>query len=299
MSIYDDSYINNGIFTDTHGEFGAEGEEYDLNSLGGDIEDEIGYSLVNREDYINDLICWIAEKINTINTSNEDNTKNNTDINLMKEDLKTLMQYNDEYIFLSVNDNEFLIKTQCNEIEDWYKKQGSKYEHLNTFDEVLGKYVDALKRIKLQCNDIPLEEKNELFKDYLRDNVFMGMMIGGRCCQEPYDEHSLIFDEPLLEEFTFKAKEHLEKLGYKVAVFLDQKYSDRYNTYYTFAYADNKESLQKCIDYMLKQDCYSLIDENKKNNKESSINEKLKEIEAYLEESEENEETKIKKIRKK
>lgn len=124
---------------------------------------------------------------------------------------------------------------------------------------------------KLQCNDIPLEDKNELFKDYLIDNVFMGMMIGGRTCQEPYDEHSLIFDEPLLEEFAFKAKEHLEKLGYEVALFKNLHHSNIYDTYYAFAYADNKESLQECIDYMLKMEHYSLLEnENNENLKQET-----------------------------
>ncbi len=54
------------------------------------------YYIVNREDYIDSLISWIAESIRPF------------DKDLMKEDLKMLMIWEDEYIFTSNSTNSFI-----------------------------------------------------------------------------------------------------------------------------------------------------------------------------------------------
>lgn len=152
MSVYTGDDIVDYVFTDSYGEFGAEGKRYDLNSIDPDDVDNIGYSIVHKESYEEELIQLIAEKISVLYKSREEIERDRRDVSLMKADLKKLMSYDDEFIFLSINDNEFLIKTECDQIESWYKKQGSKESH-NEFDRVLGEFIKALNKMKLQKND--------------------------------------------------------------------------------------------------------------------------------------------------
>ena len=60
-------------------------------------EEKIDYSVVYREDLIDNLIDWISEATN--------------DKYMMKEDLKYLMNLNDELIFTSISTNEYICKS--------------------------------------------------------------------------------------------------------------------------------------------------------------------------------------------
>jgi len=60
------------------------------------IKKRKGYSVLDREDFIEDLIKWIAE------------TKNDNDKFLMKEDLKMLLSWNCKYIYSSESTNEYI-----------------------------------------------------------------------------------------------------------------------------------------------------------------------------------------------
>lgn len=127
-------FKENGIFIDILGKFGEAGKEYDLSSLDSKFYEDIGYCLVNKEEYEEDLISWMTER-----------KENEEDYCLIKEDLKTLLKYDDEFIFLSINDNEFLIKSQCDEAEAYWKKQGCGSNY-HAFNEVLGKFISALQK---------------------------------------------------------------------------------------------------------------------------------------------------------
>lgn len=59
-------------------------------------EKELDYVLIEREDFIDDLIRWIAE------------VKSQSDKKLMKDDLVYLIKLNDEFILSSINTNEYL-----------------------------------------------------------------------------------------------------------------------------------------------------------------------------------------------
>ena len=56
-----------------------------------------GYNIVNREDFIDDLIMWINE------------AKSDNDKMLMKDDLKMLMSWTCENIYSSEDTNEYIV----------------------------------------------------------------------------------------------------------------------------------------------------------------------------------------------
>lgn len=64
-------------------------------------EELFNYKIIDREDFIDDLINWISE----CKTS---------DRQLMKEDLKYLMKVKDDYIFSSILTNEYIISDDSN-----------------------------------------------------------------------------------------------------------------------------------------------------------------------------------------
>jgi len=61
------------------------------------------YQIVNREQYIDDLIGWISECGR--DSRGESNKK------LMKQDLEYLMKLEDEFIFSSLETNDFVAKS--------------------------------------------------------------------------------------------------------------------------------------------------------------------------------------------
>jgi hypothetical protein len=65
--------------------------------------EKIGYSVRDREEQINDLFMWIGEAIGKENRE--------SDLYLMKEDLRYLESLNDELIFSSISTNEFIAKS--------------------------------------------------------------------------------------------------------------------------------------------------------------------------------------------
>lgn len=134
------------VFIDINGDFGEAGREYNFNSLDDETCENIGYYLELKEQRENDLIEWIADAQREISrsfTRKDFCQKLERDILLMKEDLKTLFKYDDEFIFSSMNDNEYLIQSQCDEAEAYWKRQGSKGNY-HAFNEVLKQFVRAL-----------------------------------------------------------------------------------------------------------------------------------------------------------
>lgn len=123
--------------------------------------------------------------------------------------------------------------------------------------EVLLKHFDAslinMKDIvKAEYDtDISLLEKNEYLRLYLQKEVFDGIHITDNS-QQAYDENSLIFDEPCIQDYVLKAKEALEILDYEVAIFELKKDKD----FYIFAYAKNEKDLKDAFDYINKEDAY-------------------------------------------
>ena len=65
---------------------------------------KVDYRAEDRKDFIDTLIDWISEANDRPN-----------DKYLMKEDLKMLMDWNDEFIFSSILTNEYIAKSQDEE----------------------------------------------------------------------------------------------------------------------------------------------------------------------------------------
>ena len=82
-------------------------------------EEKVDYSVQEREDQIDHLIDWIGEC----------GMDREGDKNLMKEDLKYLINLKDEFIFSSISTNEYILKEDnlkrfnkiCKEILELHK----------------------------------------------------------------------------------------------------------------------------------------------------------------------------------
>jgi len=61
--------------------------------------EKVGYIIKDREQLIEDLCMWISE------------SNNETDKTLMKIDLNYLMNLKDEFVFSSINTNEYIAKS--------------------------------------------------------------------------------------------------------------------------------------------------------------------------------------------
>ena len=80
-------------------------------------EEKCDYTLRERKEQIDSLIDWISE------------TDRQSDLILMKEDLKYLINCKDEYIFSSISTNEYILKEDnlkrfnkiCKEILELHK----------------------------------------------------------------------------------------------------------------------------------------------------------------------------------
>lgn len=59
-------------------------------------EEKSDWKIVDRKDFIDHLIDWISE------------SRNESDKQLMKEDLKMLMSWDREFIFSNINTNEYI-----------------------------------------------------------------------------------------------------------------------------------------------------------------------------------------------
>lgn len=145
------------------------------------------------------------------------------------------------------------------EIETKYYKNLDKFREITHYDDYYYPnftYENDLKEflfasVLFNDNGIPLADKNELFKEFFWENV--SELVGGYM-QEPYDENSIIFDEPLLEESARKFKDYLNAFGYEVAILKDLKKSDRYDTYCAVVYADNVPNLNETLDSLSVED---------------------------------------------
>ena len=64
------------------------------------LEDtSVGWKLIWLEDYIDDLICWTGEIKRNSNSQHRAN---------IKQDLKLLMTWDDEYLWSSISTNNFV-----------------------------------------------------------------------------------------------------------------------------------------------------------------------------------------------
>ena len=64
-------------------------------------EELFEYIIIDRKDFIEDLIGWISEA-------------NSTNKQMMKDDLEMLMNVKDDYIFSSISTNEYITKDDSN-----------------------------------------------------------------------------------------------------------------------------------------------------------------------------------------
>ena len=67
-------------------------------------EEKVNYRLIDREEQIDDLIMWIAET--------RYKREEQSDVFLMKEDLKYLMNIDDEVVFSSILTNEYIAQSK-------------------------------------------------------------------------------------------------------------------------------------------------------------------------------------------
>lgn len=105
----------------------------------------------------------------------------------------------------------------------------------------------------LQHSQTPLIEKQELFREFFRENFHSGIHYPQGDLQG-YDEHSLVWDSDVLsyEDKAKKAKAKLEKLGYKVAILQDSEANlFGFEGKKVLIFADDKESLDEAKDYFL------------------------------------------------
>lgn len=148
------------------------------------------------------------------------------------------------------------------EIESKYYKNLDKFREITHYDDYYCPnftYKNDLKELLFAStlfndNGIPLADKNELFKEFFLENV--SGLIGGYM-QEPYDENSIIFDEPLLEKNAKEFKDYLNALGYDVAILKDLKESDGSENYYSrdtycaVVYANNMLNLKEAFEHLV------------------------------------------------
>jgi hypothetical protein len=71
-------------------------------------EEKVNYRLIEREEFIDDLIGWIGE----IGYFNKDRER---DKFLMKQDLKYLMSLDDKFIFSNISTNEYIAQSDDEE----------------------------------------------------------------------------------------------------------------------------------------------------------------------------------------
>ncbi|WP_317363712.1 hypothetical protein [Campylobacter helveticus] len=119
----------------------------------------------------------------------------------------------------------------------------------------------------LAKNHIDLADKKEEMHNLLQDEVFGSIHIPYGS-QEPYDDKSMIFDNPCTEPFIDKAKELLESLNYEVAVFKVVKSENRYGEFdeYIFAYANRMDYLEEAFNHILKSGKYEFDREKSTDN---------------------------------
>lgn len=132
-------FLDNMIFIDTLGKFGERHQEYDLSNLSNELCEKVGFCLVSKEDYEDDLIRFISE------------TQKESDKDSMKWDLRRLLKSDDEFIFLSLNDNEFKLQSEADQARRLYKEMTGKEKDLYTEDFyfVLEKFLKEVKDERL------------------------------------------------------------------------------------------------------------------------------------------------------
>ena len=128
-------FLDNMIFIDTRGEFGERHQEYDLSKASDEFCEKVGFCLVSKEDYEDDLIRFMSE------------TQKESDKDSMKWDLRRLLKSDDEFMFLSLNDNEFKLQSEADQARRLYKEMTGKEKDLYTEDFyfVLEKFLKELK----------------------------------------------------------------------------------------------------------------------------------------------------------
>lgn len=74
-------------------------------------EEQIGYSLHEVDDYVQELMVWFAETYNKHPESDWEKSRKERDLKLMFEDIRTLMSAPDEYCLVSLVDNEIVLES--------------------------------------------------------------------------------------------------------------------------------------------------------------------------------------------
>lgn len=131
--------------------------ERGIQIIGGDLkiidekifdEELFEYRIVDREELIDDLIRWISE--------------NSRDKELMKEDLKMLMQWSDDYIFSSISTNDYIgehssnFEETCEQLIEINYKLHPARNWKHEVEELLQKIEDKIEELPYQgdvCED--------------------------------------------------------------------------------------------------------------------------------------------------
>lgn len=117
----------------------------------------------------------------------------------------------------------------------------------------------------LKNDDVELERKNEILRNFLSSEVFHDMASKSRPSYQIkhhiVNENSIYYNSLVSEELAFKAKDKLEELGYKVMVYTNTIYHDEYDDYddadkdpicFNFVCATDEKNLKEAYDYINK-----------------------------------------------
>lgn len=74
-------------------------------------EEEIGYSLHEVDNYVQELMVWFAETYNIYPESDWEKSRKERNLKLMFEDIRTLMSAPDEYCLVSLVDNKIVLES--------------------------------------------------------------------------------------------------------------------------------------------------------------------------------------------
>lgn len=128
--------IRDNVYCDVCGNFGEKWANYDFSALDEADFESVSYRLVDKEEYENELIQLLGGM-----------DEGSSDFSLIKTNLKRLLRCEDEVIFLSLGDNEFLIESECDELEAFHRKEGYQIAY-NAFNQTLTKFIEILKEKK-------------------------------------------------------------------------------------------------------------------------------------------------------
>lgn len=125
------------IYLDYQGKFGEIGKQYNFSNFNDYCSEQKGYYLCNKEEYANELIQILSERLSSCHDNNkEKQIIKEQEIFSIKEDLKTILKYDDEFILVSINDNEVIIENEDERLKKLYEY------HYSLFREILTRFIN-------------------------------------------------------------------------------------------------------------------------------------------------------------